>query len=74
LVGEDEGRPLAGHLGCLGGGEGEVVFGDVEEFGRVFCAVFVGDGCAGAFVAKGGVEVLAYLSTSESINEHYLPI
>lgn len=51
LVGHDEVGPLAGHFGGLRGGEGEVVFGDVEELGRVFCAGLVGYGGADAFVA-----------------------
>ena len=49
-----EGRPLAGECGGGSGeGEGQVVFGDVEEFGGVFCARFVGYGGADAFVAEG---------------------
>jgi hypothetical protein len=58
-VGHYERRPLAGHLRGLGGGQGEVVFGDVEEFGLVFCAVRVGDGGSGSLVA-----VEALVSTS----------
>lgn len=50
---------MAGHFGGRSGGrESEVVFGDVEEFGGVFCAGFVGYGGADAFVAverEGGV-------------------
>lgn len=38
----------------MGGGEREVVFGDVEEFGGVFGAGFVGYGGADAFVAWMG--------------------
>lgn len=48
---------MAGHFGCFGGGQGEVVFGDVEEFRRVFCAGFVGYGGADAFVAEEVVSV-----------------
>jgi hypothetical protein len=45
---------LAGEFGGgRGEGEGQVVFGDVEEFGGVFCARFVGYGGADAFVAEG---------------------
>jgi len=55
--------PLAGHLRGFGGGQGQVVFGNVEEFGRVFFACFVGYGRAGAFVAVGwrwGVSTLSF--------------
>jgi hypothetical protein len=44
---------VAGHLGGLGGGKGEVVFGDVEEFCCIFCARFVGYCGADSFVAWG---------------------
>lgn len=55
-----EGRPLTGEFGGGSGeGEGQVVFGDVEEFGGVFCAGFVGYGGPDAFVAGKG-EVVSY--------------
>ena len=47
----DQGRPVARHFGGLREGQGEIVFGDVEEFGGVFCAELVGHGGADAFVA-----------------------
>ena len=53
----DQGRPLAGHFGGLGGRHGEVIFGDVEELGGVFCAGFVGYGGADAFVTWSRLHV-----------------
>ena len=55
LVGHYERRPLAGHLRGLGGGEGEVVFGDVEELGRVLGSRRIRHGGSSALVAVVGV-------------------
>jgi len=63
----------------LGGGEGEVVFGDVEELGGVFRAALVGHCGADALVAWDVVRIgekINMLGSNENLAEmiHHLPV